>query len=487
AFRLDTGKSWVLAGFGAAVTMLVHLSGILNVVALGVAALGVRQAIRWKRALPGVAVLALLLAPWTLGSFMAELLSLNPPSPLSSATFTDSSLERATLLVTGVGYQSIAGQAARILNATAPPFTWIDTLARGLGVAGWAWLIWSAWTVRRSDPGRAAARLLLVLMAALPVLALARPPQTGAFLTLYPYYFLNTLPALLIGIAALTDHFAARLPWLATALLAPVAGAQLLLAGPFFITHEEYWPLGDYGVPFKYTEELSRELHDLAKPEESFVLISGEEEDHSQQRLLAQVLTRQYDRVRIFDGRDGVLWRTDTPSLLIVTTNDDEVATRFLRNQFSDLQIIEQRLPGSGWTRRVFRLTATAMESWAERNLDTLVADQAAVIYSRGALADAANLGSVQIAVRWHFEADPPEPFLTKFRLAAGDRELHREEHVSYPAGTWRPGDWQATRILNLFRLPADLVLPSGTEVTITHQGILTGKTSRSGAQIKMR
>ena len=91
------------------------------------------------------------------------------------------------------------------------------------------------------------------------------------------------------------------------------------------------------------------------------------------------------------------------------------------------------------------------------------------------------------MAIQWHLASDPPEPFLTKLRLVSGSSELYREEHVAYPAGTWQPGDWRATRFLNLFNLPSGLSLPPDTVITISHQGILTGKTTTSSAQIRLR
>lgn len=486
ALRLNGGKQWGVAGGGLAATVLVHLSGIPNAISLLVSMLVFHRTIHWRSAVVGAVIALLLMAPWIIGSLIPDLAKFSFSSLEPNGTFADSSIERATLLVTSVGYQSVTGQSARLLNATEWPFTWIDPLARALSVSGWIWLSWSAWSYRRRDPSRAAICFLLCLMAALPLVALARPIQTGAFRTLYPYYFLNTLPVQLLAIGLLIDRVARAKPVWSLTLAAPIVGSQLLLAVPFFLTQEEYFPLGDYGVPWKFTEELADHLVQLARTDSSFVLVGGEEQDHSQQRLLAQVMAREYDRVRTFDGRDGLMFRTDAPGLLLVTTNDEESATSFLLTELPNTQVLEQKLTGGPrWTRRVFRLPPSQLENWVAAHLDPLAPDVSNPVYERGSILS--DLRGQQITLLWRMDADPPEPFLTKLRLLVGGTEIHREEHVAYPAGSWQPGDWHGSKMLNIFRLPGDLKLPPGTRGLISQQGILTGRTASSNVELRPR
>lgn len=472
ALKVNTVPAWMLAGVGVAGTTLVHLSGIPNAFALALSALYGNKVISWPRLALGALVALGLMAPWLWGSLFPELGRFDFRREGSPASFVDNSFERATLLVTGVAYQSVAGQSARLLDATAPPFTWIDTLARFLSAVGWFALMGLVWSLRKQQPIRAVTALLVILMVALPIVALARPVQTGAFQTLYPYYLLNSLPGQLLGTSLLVSLIWSLFKPLAGGLIILVAGAQLLLAWPFFATQEEYWPKGDYGVPWKFQEQLASDIERVARSERAFVLVGGDEQDHSQHRLLAQALARTYDQVRTFDAHDGVVFRSDVPALLLVTTNDEHFLTRFLQEEFASAETVIQTLPGApAWKRRVFQLTPAELDGWAQAHLGSPPESQSGqIIYER------VKAEGRIVSTLWHLESDPQEPFLTRLELIRDGQLLHREEHVAYPASSWRPGDWLGTRMLNFFQLPEDVTLRPGTRVRLSHVHVLTGR-----------
>jgi hypothetical protein len=314
-------------------------------------------------------------------------------------------------------------------------------------------------------------------MVALPILALARPVQTGAFQTLYPYYLLNTLPPQLVGLGLLLDQLWTRARVAAAGLIGVIVAAHLALAVPFFFTQEEYWPRGDYGVPWHFQAELARDLEMRARAASAFVFVGGDEQDHSQHRLLAQILSRTYPDVRTFDGHDGLVFRTDSPANLVVTTNEEHLLTHWLRATFPQQEVAAQTLPGAGWVRRVFHLEPAALATWADTHLPPpLDAETSLVTYERLGLVPAVVPGGPPaIGALWRFEADPPEPFLTRYEVFRGTERLHREEHVSYPASSWERGDWLGTRMLNLIQL-TDVRPIAGDVVRLSHVHVLSGK-----------
>jgi hypothetical protein len=89
-------------------------------------------------------------------------------------------------------------------------------------------------------------------------------------------------------------------------------------------------------------------------------------------------------------------------------------------------------------------------------------------------------------AVLWQFEKEPTEPFFTDLILIRDGIEVHREEHVAYPAALWEPGDWQRLRMLNLFDLPPAIDIGSITEIRLEHRGILSGRRVIPAATVRL-
>jgi hypothetical protein len=475
ALRSGRWLAWGLAGGVLSLSAQIHLSSLPNILAFGsLATLGRGLPVRrWALA---SAVLVVGLLPWLVLSFWPDLSHFD----FAGATSTPSdagvnSLERATLVVTGVAYQSIAGQGGQLLDATAPIFQVIDTTARVLATLGWIYLAFVAWTARRSRPALAGVCLVMTMMVAAPALLLLRPSQAGQLPYLYPYYFINLIPPLLLGMAAVAGRLDSLRAPVGALLVALVALPQLLLAGPFFLTQEEFWPLGGYGVPWKYTDALVQETLDRAR--DGAIYVGGEEiEDSEQASVTARLLKRQHEPVRLYDSRDGAVYRDSQPSYQ-VTTNDSHILTRLLRTDFPSREIVTQMLPGAGWTRRVFRLVPPDLDGWADRRLNLVPEQQAEgarVTYERAGLVPVD--GELRLGIKWRFNGDAPEPFFTDVIVRDGEREILRDVHVAYPAISWERGDWADTDILNLFAIPPEVRIPSGAILSVEHRGIITGK-----------
>jgi 4-amino-4-deoxy-L-arabinose transferase-like glycosyltransferase len=303
--------AWTLSGFAAAVSAQIHLSAIPNLLALG-SAFPFARRIRVAPALTGLAVAALFLVPWIVLSFIPDVSHFQPSTPATATADSGiSSIERATISVTGVAYQVVAGQGGQILDATGMPFVLVDTLARGLAAAGLLHLTFLVWQLRGRRPAVAAFCLGLLIMVVVPTLALLRPAQAGQLPFLYPYYFINLIPPLLIGMAALCAAASGGLRHVGAVLIGIICVSQLALAVPFFRTHEEFWPLGGYGVPWRFTRELVDTTRAMAAADGSGIMAGGEDvEDSEQASVTARLLKRSYEPVRLFDSRDGLVYRS---------------------------------------------------------------------------------------------------------------------------------------------------------------------------------
>lgn len=494
-------RAWALAGAAVSLSAQIHLSSLPNLAAfasvLAFASRGTtpsRRAVRpadsephGRAALPlhrialGGLVALLLLGPWIVLSLQPDLNRFDWDTARTEAQEVGAnSLERATIVMTGVAYQTVTGQGARIIDATAAPFVLIDVLARGLAIAGWLLLCTLVWREGRSNPALAATCLAMAIMVAIPIVALARPSQAGQLPYLYPYYFLNLIPPLVLGAVAFAETLSRLVRHLGTPLVILIAAAHLVLAIPYFLTQEEYWPLGGYGVPWKYTQAFVAEVNGLARPDRAPIIVGGHENDDNEQgNVAARLLGRDNDVVRLHDSRDGAVFRSGARPTVLVTTNDDHSMARLLRSAFAHRQAVEQVLPGAGWTRRAFVVDAQELEAWAAARLkrvEPAPSGQGAIVYERIGLAGSEAFGGQIVAIQWRMEADPAEPFFTDVVLHEAGREIHREPHVAYPAASWQRGDWLETRMLNLFRLPRAIQVTDATTVTLEHRGVLTGR-----------
>lgn len=483
ALQRRTLGGWAAAGVALALTLQAHLSSLPN----GLALIGLAPFSRGapKRALALAGGIALvLMAPWLVGgvwpAIWPTLQAVDFSALGSSRTWSLNSLMQASQVVTGSAYRAIADAPLCYLDALAPPFSWLDLAARGLALAGWVNLLRIAWT-ERQRPAAAATCLVASLMVALPVLLLARPIEAGNIAFLYVHEFINVAPPLLLGIAALTTSVAVRfLRRLATALGAAIVAGQLMLAVVFYATPQTEWKLGDFSIPYRFTQALVQAMGDRATITGAPVMVGGE--GYEEQGKLAYTLLRlDYPMTRLHDGRDGIVFWADAPTQVLVTTRDQHSMSRFLRREFSAAQVFGQELPGTGRIRRVFEVATPELDRWASGRLSPVSGNvgPSAVTYERAALLPPLAQGDgPTLATLWRFASEPTDPFFTDIVLLSVGQEVFRERHVAYPIAFWEPGDWQRMRVLNLFDLPVSLDPATVTEVRLEHVGILTGRQS---------
>ncbi|MBI4214222.1 MAG: glycosyltransferase family 39 protein [Chloroflexi bacterium] len=474
----NTRAAWVAAGLAISASVQVHLSSVANGLAL--AALAPWLRVVWRGALLGVAVAVVFMLPWWGGSFFPDLARVGRNDGIFVGPAPTLEIwERVTRVVTGGGYQAVSLPGTHLIDASSQPFELIDGLSRVVATLGWMGLLWVGWRERTRRPAAAATCLVAAGMVGVAVLALIRPPQAGALAAPGPHQLINLLPPLLLGIAMLASVSTRAIRAVGAAVAAVMFCAQLTLAVPFFAMLGEYWPNADYGIPWQATGQLVAEARGRAALTQAPIFVGGDGENE-QQVIPARLLQRDYPFVRLHDARDGVVFRDDVSRVIVVTTNDGQGAARFLRREFSGSEVFTQALPGFGWTRRIFDLAPSEVESWAQVHLPPITdpgAEGALLKYTHGGLLGPARSGDAPVlAVLWGFAAEPVEAFFTEVVLQGAEGTLLRESHLAYPAPFLQPGDWETLRMLNLFDLPATLDVRSVVEVQLVPNGLRSGR-----------
>jgi 4-amino-4-deoxy-L-arabinose transferase-like glycosyltransferase len=271
------------------------------------------------------------------------------------------------------GFQTIAGQAGSIVDATSG-FEGVFVLAEELlCAAGFVCCVWRlVVALRDGKRERASVLAVLLLWGLVPVVAFARHA-----VPLYPYYFvaLVPLPAVFTGLlleAAWTRGGAA------------VAGLltanSLALAGVFFAVIPGYYTRNDYGLPYQYTFDVASRVERLAAEEHVGRVYVDGSMDPSE--VMSSVLIR---------GGLDVFWLDDyrtpefaapaegSPDSLYVTMADDTDTSGLLRGSFAGRQRLAVPLPGEGVTIRAYDVPTADIRAALDRllpeHLDVRVAN----------------------------------------------------------------------------------------------------------------
>lgn len=312
----------------------------------------------------------------------------------------------------------------------------------------------------------------------MPLVFLAPPIKSGSFVRVYPFYYLVTLPgpfilvALGLEVAAAEIHSIVARLWPAAvpasaigdityAIVSLIVGTQLIAATVFFAVLHEYWLKADYGLPLGHTLAVVRLTLQQAGAEPVWVGGHGDAAN-----VIYRVLQRRRVDARFFEDRNLLPVLPDAGSVWYLTTDDTAWATRFLLDHFAPYEQSHYRIPGEGWTARLFKLQA-----------DELLA-AAALPAGRGPLGRLLDLaevqsadmpgiaqtgGAIQVKIQWRFLREPDRPYITRLFLRdthGEDRFIHEE--VAYPAKYWRTGDSAALVFLNRFWVPIPLDIQPG-------------------------
>lgn len=470
---------------GEGVTLLLALLG-------GLAVLGVR------RVLVALATLALTMAPYVLTTVLPALGKTLAGQQAHHLTVDGLSWYYFGHLVTGLGYQSIAPEGSRLLDATGPLFSTLDILAVGFLALGVAVTLLSAVTALRQRAAFPAARAaVLLLWALIPPLGLM--PH---LVEVHPYYFVVSMPAIYIlegvgllmaakSLGALLGSYIRRagprlrrdLP--AVLLTGVLVAAQLALAVPFFRVLPEYWSAGDYGYPLRDTEALAAKAAALGAG--TLTVVGGY--DHDLDYTLYSTLQREDAGARYADDRGIFEYAASGPPLLYLTTDDQAWEAQLLRAAFPTSQLAAVTLSGQGRTFRFFRPATADVQAWARRAAPPLPSPLTFGAAARldGARVEGAAPGSAaHVWLDWRLLRDPSEPLLMRLELVGGDGYVWTtNDAVSYPAGYWQAGDAGRVAFLNRLDLPLPAYLPPGQyTVRVRLLGIADGKQVGDAASV---
>lgn len=466
-----------MLGLSLSAIAQVHISGMVHLVTVGIAVIAGRMWRAPRMLLTAVVTFAATFAPYLLTAVvpgLSRVWASRPAGESVSGWLIGSGppidwerIKPFFHLLTQRGYQSYATQGGRVLDTTQGFFVLIDVLmllAFALGILSALQRI-----VQRREPGRVAYLLLLVWVA-LPLLFLAPPIKSGSFVMVYPFYYLVTLPGPFILIALGLEAVAAKVHsviarlWPAAvpasavggityAIVSQIVSTQLVAAAVFFTVLHEYWLKADYGLPLSHTLAVVRLTLQQAGTEPIWVGGHGDAAN-----VLYRVLQRRRVDARFFEDRNLLPALPDAGSIWYLTTDETAWATHFLLDHFALYEQGRYRIPGEGWTARLFKLQADELLAAAAlpaepgplgRILDL------AEVQATDVPGVAQTGGAIEVKVQWRFLREPDRPYITRLFL----RDTHGEagfihEEVAYPAKYWRTGDSAALIFLNRFWVP---------------------------------
>ncbi|HEX6510779.1 MAG TPA: glycosyltransferase family 39 protein, partial [Chloroflexota bacterium] len=451
---------WLARGRGRdLVLMFVWLAILSQVYILGLvhlASAAVVLALGWRRLVPSLSALGGGIALWVALSgpyFVAALLpALSSFGNISGGNprIDGASLGLALTMATHKGFQTIAGQAGSVFDATSSVEGVLLWVEEGLCAAGF---LYAAWLLMRYAHKRAIIALLL-LWAVIPVALFARHS-----VDLYPYYFVAILPLPAVFTSLLLD---AVWSWAGAAALILLSANAVALAGIFFAVIPGYWTKNDYGLPYRYSLDVAARVRELAAQEHTGrVYVDG---DMDPSEVMSSLLARAGLDVFWFDDYrtpEFAAAPAGDPQSLYVTMADDTDTAAFLRERFAARQALAFPLPGEGVTIRAYQMAPAE----ARRALDQLLTERLDLRVANGTLLQAFHGDrrlepgrSLHAALSWSWPggARPRERYTAFAHLVDGSgKELARADSPLQPTQDWAAGQ----EVVQWFDLP----LPAGT------------------------
>jgi len=274
-------------------------------------------------------------------------------------------------MVSSEGYQAVANNTGRLLNATIGlprAVSWLTEafLALGILVAS----VEVARLIRRRALEQTAPYVLPLVAMILPVMLLVRHTTP-----VYPQYLLTGFPMhfLFIGLGfrqlwralrRVLKGWSRRIDLLPTCTVGVVGSlivaTHLLMAQVFFVAIREYWPKSDYGLPLRYTLDVVKTIRELIG-QQGFtrVYIGGPEERDS---VLYRALRPDLPILSLFDSSDTFV-RPDADAgkaLYILSSVNDRVGQVF-NEHLSAARVVSLDVPGSGLRYSFFGVAATEL------------------------------------------------------------------------------------------------------------------------------
>ncbi|MDE3074230.1 MAG: hypothetical protein KGJ86_02275 [Chloroflexota bacterium] len=432
----------LLMSLWLAVLSQVYILGLIHLATAAVVlVLGWR---RWRLApMAGAAALWLLLSYRYLFGLVLQRMDAFAGVGGGSPSVDFDSLGGALLMATHQGYQTIAGQAGSVFDATAGFEGALIAVEALLYGAGGLFVALRLVQAARSGQGDRARLLALVLVwLALPIALFARHS-----VPLYPYYFTTVLPLPALLTALLFDRW---WPWFGRPALAVFSANSLALAGIFFAVIPGYYTHNDYGLPYHQTFDIARRVEQLAAQSQAHrVYVDG---DFDPSDVMSSVLKRAGLDVFWFDD-----YRTpefaapppgDGPALYLTMAGDTDTA-RFLQANFPGAQAFAEPLAGEGVSIRAYLLQPAPVRAALNRRLTqplNLSADNGMRLEAAYTLRrPPAGMRTLPVDVSWSWGGGrrPSELQYSMFAhlLDGGGRAVAQVDRPLLPSADWLAGE----------------------------------------------
>lgn len=456
------GRDSVLPLLWLAIVIQIYVGALTHLVLAGLGlAFGVRQ-LRARHLIGGVALFALLTAPYFLGTLVPNLAGLAFPFGSSRAPAQVDLTSTLYMFhsVSSEGYQAFANNAGRILDASSGlprAVSWLTEafLAIGLAVA----VATVVRCLRQRTLAQAVPLILALTAILLPALLLVRHSAT-----VYVYYMLTGFPMhfllVALGVRAVWRALrtvltnSGRSPGLlphftVAAAVVLIVGTHLLLSQAFLAAIREYWPMSDYGLPLRYTLDLSENLRALVRQQGfSRIYIAGSED---REGVLFRALQPELPSLSFLNSADTfVVPEGDAGQALYVLSNGENWIGGTFSRHFGDAAVASLDVPGYG-----LRYSFLALET-AKLGPDTLtkLPDLAPARRYTARLGDYLALigydlpaevpsgDKLRVTLYWKVLGRPPQDISLFAHLIGARGSLWgQQDGLGYPVDRWQPGD----------------------------------------------
>ncbi len=463
-------RQLILVFLWLACLIQLHLSALALIPLVALFLLVFRSRIRLIPLLIGLLVFALVFAPYLYYEATHGWINLRTFIEVSRgpATFDLKSAQYATQIISGQGYQALAGASFEGFLAEIIDFTWLNAVETWLLIGGVAYLAWQVlrgWRRGRKDGISDEVVKLTILLSwlLLPVLFYVRhttPVYPHYFILLYPVQFIIIgvfVVKALTWLSSLADslkpsplvHFLTgkALPISLVALILGLALWQGHLTETFYNFVDRNDTTGGHGVPVKYHVQAAESLKRLSEGAPALILSGGNNPAWDELPAVFDFLLQpqisprfiNYQEALVFPRADAIylLSPGDTPAVSVL----DEYAEGLINERIS--------LRGGPDAFRFYRFDAESQiptkASLADgyrfgntpANLDNDVE-----IWGYDVSGDVSPGGALRLALYWTVRAVPEASYhFFNHLVDDGGQRWGQRDGPGYPADQWREGD----------------------------------------------
>ena len=482
-------RQLILVFLWLACLIQLHLSALAFIPLVVLLCLAFRSRISLIPLLAGLLVFALIFAPYIYYDATHDWINLRTFIEVSRgpAAFDLKSAQYATQIISGQGYQALAGASFERFLAEIMGFTWLNAVETWLligGVACLAWQVLRGWCRRREDGVSDETVKFTILLSWLlvPVLFYVRhttPVYPHYFILLYPVQFIIIgvfVTRMLDWLSSLADSLN---PWPLVRFLAgrilPISIVTLILGLALWQVHltEAFYSFvdrndttGGHGLPVKYYLQVAESLKRLAEGAQVLILSEGDVPAWHETPAVFGFLLQPEITPRFINYQEALVFpRVDTLYLL---APGDTPAVSVLDGYAEELISERISLRGGPDAFRFYRSDAESLTS-IQASLadgDTPAALDNGVEILGYDVSGEVNPGStLRLALYWTVRAVPDASYHFFNHLVDDEgQRWGQKDGPGYPAGQWQEGDV----VVSWFDIPIAPDAPPGEYWVLT-------------------